>query len=1380
MKKILGLDLGTTSIGWALVNECENEDEKSSIIRLGVRVNPLTTDEKGNFERGKAITTNSDRQQTHGARRNLQRYKLRRKYLYDCLNKHGWIGSEPMYEDGKSSTFETYMLRAKAVVEEVSLHEFARVLFMMNKKRGYKSNRKANDKEEGKLFDGMSVAKKLYEEHLTPAEYSLQLLNKGKRFTPEYYRSDLIEEFEKIWNEQKKYYPEILTDEFKRQLEAKTKTSTSKIFLGKYGIYSADLKGLDRKLQPVKWRVEALRQQVDKDVLAFVISDLKGQIANTSGLLGAISDRSKELYFNKQTIGQYLWASLKENPHVSVKNQPFYRQDYIDEFEKIWETQASFHKELTPELKQEIRDIIIFYQRPLKSKKGLISVCELEQRKVKVTIDGKEKEITIGPKVAPKSSPMFQEFRIWQNLNNIQLIDNERNSKRSLYEEERNLLYEELSIRDRLSKTEALRVLGKKNRQWDLNYKELEGNRTQATLFRCYNKTITMTGHEECNFKQLKAPEIRHYIKTIFKNLGFNTGILEFDSSLKGHELEQQPMYQLWHLLYSYESDKSRTGNEALLKKLETIFGFPREYASVLAEVAFEDSYGNLSVKAIREILPHLQAGLDYSQACEEAGYKHSRRSLTKEELDQKEYKEKLELLPKNSLHNPVVEKILNQMINVINAVIDKYGKPDEIRIELARELKIGAAERENMTRSISQGNAENKRIREILEKEFALSYISRNDIIKYKLYEELKPNGYKTLYSDTYIPKDKLFSKDFDIEHIIPKARLFDDSLSNKTIEARDVNIAKSNKTAFDFISGKYGQQGIEAYKKKLYILLQDGSINKAKYNRLLMKEADIPSDFINRDLQNTRYITRKAYEILSDLVRVVTPTSGAVTSRLREDWQLVDIMKELNFEKYQKLGLTEVIEDRDGRKIKRIKDWTKRNDHRHHAMDALTIAFTKPSFIQYLNNLNARSDKGDSIYAIENKELHREDGKLCFNAPLPINEFRAEAKKHLKAVLVSTKAKNKVMTQNVNKIKTKHGIIKKVQLTPRGELHNATFYGTKERPIIKMVKVGAALDEVTIKKVSSSFIRKALLDRLYEYNGDAKKAFTGRNSIDKNPIYIDEERKRTVPALVKTIEWEMYHPTRKLISPDLKIGKVIDKGIRDILKTRLAKFNGDAQKAFSNLDENPIYKDEAKKITLKRVSLEGVSSVIPLHTLKDRSGMPITGKDSKPVLGDYVQTSNNHHVAFYIDENGNLQDNIVSFFEAAERKSQGVPVIDKNYNRDKGWHFLFTMKQNEYFVFPNEVTGFNPSEVDLMDEANYDIISPNLYRVQKMSRVVYGKSIIRDYVFRHHLETTVEANANLKGLAYKQLKSLSYLEGIVKVRINCIGKIVEVGEYD
>lgn len=562
--------------------------------------------------------------------------------------------------------------------------------------------------------------------------------------------------------------------------------------------------------------------------------------------------------------------------------------------------------------------------------------------------------------------------------------------------------------------------------------------------------------------------------------------------------------------------------------------------------------------------------------------------------------------------------------------------------------------------------------------------------------------------------------------------------------------------------------------------MLLSKDVISKAKYNKLLMSEADIPSEFIARDLRNTQYIAKKAYEILSELVRTVTPTTGEITNRLREDWQLVDVMKELNFEKYQKLGLAEVVEDRDGRKIKHIKDWTKRNDHRHHAMDALTIAFTKPAFIQYLNNLNARSNKSSSIYAIENKELHRDDNKLKFNAPIPINEFRVAAKQHLSSILISIKAKNKVMTQNVNKIKTKQGVVRKIQLTPRGQLHNDTIYGTKKRPIIKKVKVGAALDELTINKISSQAIREALLKRLSEYSGDAKKAFTGKNSLEKNPIYLNIEKTKVVPTSVKTVEWKTYHPIRKAITSDLKIEKVIDKGAKDILKARLDTFNGDAKKAFSNLDENPIYLDEAKKITLKTVSIEGVLSAIPLHTLKNQAGESIIGKDGKPVLGDYVQTSNNHHIAFYTDEKGNLQDKAVSFFEAAERKSQGIPIVDKNYNHDKGWRFLFTMKQNEYFVFPNEATGFNPSEVDLMDEANYSIISPNLYRVQKVSRIEKGASASRDYWFRHHLETILNDDVRLKNSAFKRIRSLSELKGIVKVRINAIGKIVAIGEYD
>ena len=163
MKKILGLDLGTNSIGWAVVNEATNKEEKSSIVKLGVRVNPLTVDEQTNFEKGKPITTNADRTLKRSMRRNLQRYKLRRENLISCLKENGFINNESILcENGNKTTFETYRLRAKAAKEEITLEELARVLLMINKKRGYKSSRKAKSNDAGELVDGMSVAKPLY------------------------------------------------------------------------------------------------------------------------------------------------------------------------------------------------------------------------------------------------------------------------------------------------------------------------------------------------------------------------------------------------------------------------------------------------------------------------------------------------------------------------------------------------------------------------------------------------------------------------------------------------------------------------------------------------------------------------------------------------------------------------------------------------------------------------------------------------------------------------------------------------------------------------------------------------------------------------------------------------------------------------------------------------------------------------------------------------------------------------------------------------------------------------------------------------------------------------------------------------------------------
>lgn len=379
----------------------------------------------------------------------------------------------------------------------------------------------------------------------------------------------------------------------------------------------------------------------------------------------------------------------------------------------------------------------------------------------------------------------------------------------------------------------------------------------------------------------------------------------------------------------------------------------PSEYAAILANVQLQQDYGSLSAKAIRKILIHLKEGFAYGgrkgepSACEYAGYKHSKESLDKEEIKNKELKPFLDNLPKNSLRNPVVEKILNQLVNLVNNLITEHGRPDEIRIELARELKSNAKRREEMTKAIKKSTEEHEAIKGTLTSEFGLSHVSRNDIIRYKLYEELKFRGYKTLYSDTYIPRERLFSKDFDIEHIIPQSRLFDDSFSNKTLEKRDVNIEKGNETAHDYIAAKHGQAGLIEYLNKIEEMNKAGKLSKAKYQKLKMKGVDIPDNFLERDLRDTQYITKVAKAMLGTISRTVISTTGSITDRLRDDWQLVDVMQELSWDKYEKLGLTEVIIGREGQRIKRIKDWTKRDDHRHHAMDALTVAFTKHAHV-------------------------------------------------------------------------------------------------------------------------------------------------------------------------------------------------------------------------------------------------------------------------------------------------------------------------------------------------------------------------------------------------------------------------------------------------
>lgn len=1432
MKKILGLDLGTTSIGWALVNEAENETEKSSIIKLGVRVNPLTVDESQNFEKGKAIGTNATRRMKRSMHRNLQRYKQRRNTLRTILIKHGFITEDTLLsEQGSHSTYETYHLRTKAVTEEISLEEFARVLFMINKKRGYKSSRKAKGTEEGKLIDGMDVAKRLYDEDLTPGQLCLQILHQGKSSLPDFYRSDLQSELDRIWDIQAQFYPLILTTIAKEEIKGKNSKQTWAI-LSKHFVWTEEksvwneqlaqnvteestyhlvglkraTKGLEQKIENYEWRVKALSEKIGLEELAIVLQNINGEINQSSGYLCAISDRSKHLYFNHLTVGQYLLNLLEENRHNSLKNLVFYRQDYLDEFETIWENQARFHPELTPILKQEIRDVVIFYQRRLKSQKSLISICEFERKdKVVTSDDNKSRTIVVGSRVIPHSSPLFQEFKIWQTLNNIEIrlanysshksqntntlfeqenIDDanfilETEGKRRLTLEEKEILACELSIRKELSKTQILKLLFNNTKNLDLNFEKVSGNITGLALYEAFSSMMELSGHMPIDFKQ-SATSILQQTKAVFEAQGWNTEVLNTSVDL-AVPLHEQAAYRLWHLLYSFEGDNSATGEQKLVEKVAELCFCDKEYATPLVATTFGGDYGSLSAKAIKKILPFMKEGNRYDTACGLAGYRHSAASLTKEEIETKELKDYLELLPKNSLRNPVVEKILNQMVNVVNELIRTYGRPDEIRVELARELKKSKPEREQMSRAIETATKEQEQIKKILIEEFHIAHPSRTDIIRYRLYEELKENGYKMLYSNTYIPREKLFSKEFDIEHIIPKARLFNDSYSNKTLEVRSVNIDKGNKTAYDFVEERYGAEGIKRYVEVCESIFAN---QKTKLRNLKMREKDIPDDFVERDLRNTQYIAKRALSMLSQISRRVTATCGSITDQLRNDWQLVDIMKEINWEKYAALGQVEYHEDHDGRKIGRITNWTKRNDHRHHAMDALTVAFTKDAFVQYYNHRNAANKEGSEIYAIRNAYFH--EGKAI--SPMALGEFRAEAKRHLESILVSIKSKNKVVTNNINKIKTPHKDVKtKTQQTPRGELHEATLYGSRKEYATKEEKVNAAFDTAKIMSVCKQMYREALLWRLQQFGNDPKKAFTGKNALDKNPIWLNDAHTKAVPIKVRTVQLDTTYTIRKPISSKLSIKKVADSGIRRLLEERLQQFNGETEKAFTNLEENPIWLNKDKGICIKSVTTFESKTDLALHDKRDKDGQLILDSYGKPIRTDFIKTGNNHHVAIYqkpvldkqglptYDELGNpvveLEEDVVSFYRAVVRVNLGHPAIDKTYQQSEGWKFLYSMKQNEYFVFPNEATGFDPKEIDLTNPENYPEISPNLYRVQTLSS--------KDYIFRHHLETNIKKDNTLKDITWKRITSFAIMDKIVKVRINHIGQIVSVGEY-
>lgn len=498
--------------------------------------------------------------------------------------------------------------------------------------------------------------------------------------------------------------------------------------------------------------------------------------------------RYRELHEQGVTIGRFMYEGLKSDPAFRCKERIYPRDAYMEEFDAIMLCQKNYYPEvLTDEVVAHIRDYIIFHQRPLKSCKHLVGRCELERRDVV----RRDRIVNCGPKVAPRSSPLFQVCKMWESINNLN-IRNKVNDVLHITLEQKQAIFDFMNTHEKLKAADLKSLLGIKSKEWQFGKAVgtgLQGNTTRWVIGNALGSDVN------------KEAWLRFDLKTIDGNwVDTETGEV---SKVIDASFEEQPLYWLWHALYSISDI------EELRTVLKDKFAIADDVVvEKLCQIDFvKAGYGNKSSRAMRKILPYLQEGMSYYDAKLAAGYDDT--PLTKAQNEARELAEKLLPIQRGELRQPVVEKILNQLVNLVNALMAEYGRFDEIRVELARELKQTREERESATKAMNNKQRENETVAKRIGEEYGLTP-TRSRIQKYKMWEE---SEHICMYCGTTVNvKEFLLGSGVEIEHIIPRSVLFDDSFSNKVCACRKCNKEKNNRTAYDFMESR-GEGELNAY---------------------------------------------------------------------------------------------------------------------------------------------------------------------------------------------------------------------------------------------------------------------------------------------------------------------------------------------------------------------------------------------------------------------------------------------------------------------------------------------------------------------------------------------------------------------------------------
>ena len=1419
MRKILGLDLGTNSIGWAVVNEeqIDNNYVLTGIDCAGSRIIPMDAAMLGDFAKGNTVSQTANRTALRGARRLLERKKLRRERLHrvlmklawlpphyqDCLDRYGKIldGKEPKLAWHKDSYGNTcflfqesyremlaefkevhpellshdlkipydwtiYYLRKKALKCHVTNYELAWILLNFNQKRGYFQLRDEEDEE-----------------------------NLNKRV--EYYRSKIVEVSPN--NEEKaskgQWYNIVLENGliYKRTFnEAPDWVGKEKDF-----IVTTDV---DKEGNPI----------VDENGIKYTI-----RLPKEDDWTLLKKKTEADIDHSHKTVGEYIYDSLLADPTQKIRGKlvrTVERKYYKQELQMILDEQKKYNPVLSNhELYEECLDLlynnneshkanirnkdftylflndIIFYQRPLKSKKSLIAECPYETR-VYVDKISKEKH-KVPVKCIPKSHPLFQEFRLWQFIHNLKLYKYEQYVDGKLITDydvtsefltDNNVyadLYRWLSQKDKIEMKTVLTYTG-----FGIAKNDIDKYRWNYPIDKKY------PGNETgCN--------IQKYLKKAGLGKEFFTCEIELE---------------LWHILYSISV------KEELKKALKS---FAEKHSLTDVELfceifskfpPFEKNYGAYSAKAIKKLLSLMRRGKYWSENAIDVETRCRIDKIINGEYDPK-IKEKVRKSTINltevadfqglplwlacyvvynrysegvdvtkwdnpddidnylnnfkqySLHNPIVEQVILETLRTVRDIWKQVGHIDEVHVELGRDMKNPADKRKKLSEQITKNENTNLRIKALLTeflnpdpdlkidnvrpnspshqeilkiyeetvlgkeniddeiagilKKFDETDIKKrptpSEIKKYKLWLDQK---YRSPYTGAIIPLSRLFTDDYEIEHIIPKAKYFDDSLSNKVICESEVNKLKSDMLGYEFIKAHGGEVvtlnfgktvqvlSVDAYEQ---LVRQDYSHNKAKQTKLLMDE--IPDKFINRQLNDSRYISKMVKTILSNMVReegeeeaisknVITCT-GQVTDRLKKDWGINNIWNEIVLPRFERLET--IMPDQAftayntaGIKIPSMplllsKGFSvKRIDHRHHAMDAIVIACANRNIVNYLNNESASKDAKIKRYDLRNMICRKGKIEATGHPQWLVNQpwvnFIPDVKSSLKDMIVSFKSNIRILSEPTNYyvkyVDGKKQYVRQVKnekwWAVRKQLHKDTVFGEVNLRREKKVPVSKAIDAP--EKIVDKELKRQVLNMIsHGLSANSIVAQLKKKDITQVNVYIftKKDTKDKYYASRNGLEYLAKVNGDKINSA---IESITDTGIHKILTRHLHNYDNNPALAFSS---DGIDAMNANIAALNKGKMHKPIFKVRKYEKADKFNIGDEGNKSKK----FVEAAKGTNLFFAVySSKGKRTFESVPLNNAIANMKVGMPPVPE-VNED-GDYLLFSLSPNDLVYVPIE----------------------------------------------------------------------------------------------